>query len=139
MDISIFVDKKMIPTTENLIESLSGTYELWNDLTGYVHLKYPSAIDEWKYSGDKYGWSFRIKDKKRVILYLLPRDKFFKTAFVFGQKATDAVMNSRISDKIKSELESARVYAEGRGIRIDVNNDIIINDIKKLIDIKIEH
>ena len=139
MDISVFVDKKMIPTTENLIESLTDTYELWKNLTGYVHLKYPSAIDEWKYSGDKYGWSFLIKDKKRVILYLLPRDKFFKTAFVFGQKATDAVMNSPISDKIKSELKSARVYAEGRGIRIDVDNEIIINDIKKLIDIKIEH
>ena len=139
MDISIFVDKKMIPTTENLIESLTGTYELWKDLTGYVHLKYPSAVDEWKYSGDKYGWSFRIKDSKRVILYLLPRDKFFKTAFVFGQKATDAVMNSRISDQIKSELESARVYAEGRGIRLDILNDTIFNDLKTLIDIKISH
>lgn len=139
MDISIFVDKKMIPTTENLIESLTGTYELWKDLTGYVHLKYPSAVDEWKYSGDKYGWSFRIKDKKRVILYLLPRDKFFKTAFVFGQKATDAVMNSQISDKIKSELESARVYAEGRGIRLDILNETILNDLKTLIDIKISH
>jgi hypothetical protein len=139
MDISIFVDKKMIPTTENLIESLTGTYELWKDLTGYVHLKYPSAVDEWKYSGDKYGWSFRIKDKKRVIVYLLPRDKFFKTAFVFGQKATDAVMNSQISDKIKSELESARVYAEGRGIRLDILNETILNDLRTLIDIKISH
>jgi hypothetical protein len=139
MDISIFVDKKMIPTTENLIESLTGTYELWKDLTGYVHLKYPSAVDEWKYSGDKYGWSFRIKDKKRVILYLLPRDKFFITAFVFGQKATDAVMNSQISDKIKSELESARVYAEGRGIRLDILNETILNDLRTLIDIKISH
>ena len=139
MDISIFADKKMIPTTENLKESLDGTYEIWNELTGYVHLKYPSAIDEWKYSGDKYGWSFRIKDKKRVIIYLLPRDKFFKTAFVFGQKATDAVMNSRISDNIKSELESARVYAEGRGIRLDILNETILNDLKTLIDIKISH
>ena len=139
MDISIFVDKKMIPTTENLKESLDGTYEIWNGLTGYVHLKYPSAIEEWKYSGDKYGWSFRIKDKKRVIIYLLPRDKFFKTAFVFGQKATDAIMNSSISDNIKSELESARVYAEGRGIRLDILNETILNDLKTLIDIKISH
>jgi hypothetical protein len=139
MDISIFVDKKIIPTTENLIESLGGTYELWKDLSGYVHLKYPSAVDEWKYSGDKYGWSFRIKDKKRVIVYLLPRDKFFKTAFVFGQKATDAVMNSLISDKIKSELESAKVYVEGRGIRLDILNETILYDLKTLIDIKIAH
>jgi hypothetical protein len=139
MDISIFVDKKIIPTTENLIESLGGTYELWKDLSGYVHLKYPSAVDEWKYSGDKYGWSFRIKDKKRVIVYLLPRDKFFKTAFVFGQKATDAVMNSLISDKIKSELESAKVFVEGRGIRLDILNETIFYDLKTLIDIKIAH
>lgn len=96
-------------------------------------------MDEWNYSGDKYGWGFRIKDKKRAIIYLLPRDRFFKAAFVFGQKATDAIMASRISDTIKSELASARVYAEGRGIRITVSNQSNINDIKELIDIKIAY
>lgn len=139
MDKSIFIDKKTVPTESDLEDSLAESYPLWQTLKEYVHLKYPASLDEWNYPGDKYGWSFRIKDKKRAILYFLPRDQFFKVAFVFGQKATDTIMKSGISDAIKSELEAARVYAEGRGIRIDVCSDGILNDIKELIDIKISH
>jgi Protein of unknown function (DUF3788) len=139
MDISIFTDKKITPNNNDLVTSLCNTYNLWKTIVDYAHLKYPKAADEWNYSGDKYGWSFRIKDKKRAIIYLMPRDKFFKVAFVFGQKATDAVMQSKISNLLKTELQSARVYAEGRGIRIDINDELIINDIKELIDIKLAY
>jgi hypothetical protein len=137
MDKSIFTDKEKPPTNNDLIDALGNTYHLWQMIKDYALLKCTESIDEWKYSGDKYGWSFRIKDKKRVICYMLPRGKFFKVAFVYGQKATDKVMKSRVTDAIKMELASARVYAEGRGIRIDMKDNTIINDIKELIKIKL--
>jgi hypothetical protein len=137
MDKSIFTDKKNIPQNEDLIKNLDKTFSLWETLKEYVYQKYPKAVEDWNYPGEKYGWSFRIKDKKRTIIYFLPRDKFFKVAFVFGQKATDLVMKSQISNTIKSELESAKVYAEGRGIRIDIKDENILTDIKQLIDIKL--
>jgi len=139
MDISIFTDKKIMPVDDDLHIPLGNMYEMWQQITGYVHLKYPAAIDMWNYSGDKYGWSFRIKDKKRVIVYLLPRDRFFKVVMIFGQKATDAVMNSQVAEALKSELASAKVYVEGRCIRIDILNETILSDLKTLIDIKISH
>jgi Protein of unknown function (DUF3788) len=46
-------------------------------------------------------------------------------------------MNSDISKDIKTELQKAKVYAEGRGIRIQVTNMNLMKDLKKLIDIKI--
>lgn len=46
-------------------------------------------------------------------------------------------MKSHIANSIKTELDSAKVYAEGRGIRIDVVDKMIISDIKELIDIKL--
>ncbi len=58
---------------------------------------------------------------------------------ICGQKATVEVLKSKVSQTIKSELEAARVYAEGRGIRIDINDENLINDIKKLIDIKLAY
>ncbi|HEU4860205.1 MAG TPA: DUF3788 family protein, partial [Chitinophagaceae bacterium] len=66
-----------------------------------------------------------------------PRDGFFKAAFVFGPKATGIILKSDISDDIKGELRAAKVYAEGRGIRIEVKNKTILNDLKTLITIKI--
>jgi hypothetical protein len=137
MDISIFTDKSKQPAKHDLIKALDKTFEIWQEIREYTLLKYPDAIEEWNYSGDKYGWSFRIKDKKRAILYLLPRDRYFKVAFVFGQKATYAIMESDIAAEIKSELQSAKVYAEGRGIRLAVMDEKILADIKRLIDLKL--
>ncbi|MBK6400162.1 MAG: DUF3788 family protein [Bacteroidetes bacterium] len=93
-------------------------------------------MDEWKFSSEKFGWSFRISDK-RVIIYL-PRDQYFKVAFVFGQKATDSILKSKISSEIMNELKSAKVYSEGRGIRISITDKTLVNDVQKLISFKIE-
>lgn len=135
--ISIFTDKNIIPSVNDLKKALGDTFIVWEALAEYAKKAYPKAAEEWSFSGLKYGWNFKIKDKKRAILYLLPRDGFFKAAFVFGQKATDAIMRSDVSGIIKSEIQNAKVYAEGRGIRIAVTNDSITEDLKKLITIKV--
>jgi hypothetical protein len=136
---SIFTEKEKMPTEEALKKALSNTFELWTALIESTKKANPDLLNEWKYSSEKYGWSFRISEKKRVLIYLLPRDKFFKVAFVFGQKATDEILKSNISEAIVNELKSAKVYAEGRGIRIEVRDKSIIDDIKKLITIKIKN
>jgi hypothetical protein len=136
-DTSIFTGKETKPSKKDLIEKLGSTYKLWVELEQFVFEKYPNGITEWNYPGIKYGWSYRIKDKKRAIIYLLPRDKYFKAAFVFGQKATDIILESSISKEIKVDLSQSKKYAEGRGIRIDIKKDSIIPDIKKLIEIKL--
>ncbi|WP_462244752.1 DUF3788 family protein [Ferruginibacter sp.] len=58
-------------------------------------------------------------------------------AFVFGPKALDKIMASNIDTAIKTELQNAKPYAEGRGIRIVVKNKKILKNISQLIDIKL--
>ena len=137
MDTSIFIDKTYKPEQKDLITALGKTYNLWQDIINLVYLKYPNAASDWNFPGQKYGWSFKIKDKKRAIIYLLPRDKQFMVAFNFGQEAFKKIMASKISEEIKHSLESAKVYAEGRGIRIEVKNQKPLKDISQLIDIKL--
>ena len=137
MDISIFADKTVEPTQKDLQEQLGSLYPLWEQIAESVRKKYPNPKEEWNYPGKKYGWSFRLKDKRRAIIYLLPRKDFFKVAFVFGQKATDQIMASNITKVIKEDLANAKKYAEGRGVSIEVHNSELINDIEKLMDIKI--
>ena len=137
MDISIFTDKTAEPTQKDLQEQLASLYPLWEQIAESVRKKYPKPKEEWNYPGKNYGWSFRLKDKKRAIIYLLPRQGYFKVAFVFGQKATDQIMAGDIDAAIKEDLAGAKKYAEGRGLSIEVHNAKPINDIEKLIDIKI--
>lgn len=136
MDISIFTDKAVEPTPTDLQEQLGSHLNLWNSIVEFVNEKYPNPKEEWNYPGKKYGWSFRLKDKKRAIIYLLPREGYFKVAFVFGQKAYDQIMASDINSAIKEDLASAKKYAEGRGIPIHATKENL-SDIKTLVEIKL--
>jgi hypothetical protein len=135
---NIFTDKQLKPTDETLEAALGVSHTYWQELKNYVFSLYPEAIEEWNYTKSG-GWSFRMKDKKRAIIYLIPQDGYFKAALVFGRKATDEVMASRVSTEIKTELESAKVYAEGRGIRIEVRDERMTGNIKILVDIKVRN
>lgn len=137
MDTSIFMDLSNTPVNNDLVIPLDKTYAFWTDIRNFVLDKYPEGIEEWHISVKKYGWIFRIKDKKRAIIYLLPREGFFKVAFVFGPKATEKILISNISEEIKDELRKSKVYMEGRVLQIDVKNDLKLKDIKALIEIKI--
>jgi hypothetical protein len=135
---SIFTDKNSKPTEEQLNDRIGVTSSLWHELEAFTKSSYPKASSAWHFSEEKYGWSYRISDAKRVIIYLLPREAYFKVAFVFGQKAFDKILESTISASIKEELRAAKVYAEGRGIRIDVKDEHVMSDVKELINIKLE-
>jgi len=137
MDKVVLKDRSKIPTEITLKNLLGVNFNQWQIIYDYSHLKYPEVSTEWNYPGDKYGWSFSMKDKKRVILYFLPRENYFKLAFVCGQKATDDILNSKIAEEIKKELKAAKVHAEGRGIWIDIKDGTLINDIKALIDLNL--
>ena len=134
---SIFTDKNITPAKVDLEHALGKSINLWNQIEDYTKKSCSAFIDEWNYSSPKYGWSYRIKDKKRVLVYLLPRDNFFKVAMVFGDKAFQKIIESDISMDIINELKAAKAYAEGRGIRIDIMDNKLIEDVKKLILIKI--
>jgi hypothetical protein len=136
LDHSIFMEKENNPEEEELKQALGKTFLFWKEIRTFTEGKVKGVVSEWNYPGAKYGWSFRIKDKKRTVIYLLPRDKFFKVAFVFGQKATDEILAGNYPREIKDELNAARVYAEGRGIRIDVKDKEMVETILLMVSIK---
>jgi hypothetical protein len=67
----------------------------------------------------------------------MPYGGFFRISLVFGEKATKEALASGIPKEIKDTISSAKVYAEGKGFRINVMNKKIVKDIKKLIDLKL--
>lgn len=137
MDSSIFTDKTKMPQQDDLAAALGTRYQLWQDLCEMTVTKYPRALSEWYFPGAKWGWNFRIKDKKRAIVYLLPREHFFMAAFVFGEKAYEKILESTVSQTIKEDLQASRPYAEGRGIRIEVKDQKTLKDLGQLVDIKL--
>jgi hypothetical protein len=137
METIVFPDKDKMPGEAEVKKVLGKTYLVWQKVCNLVYAKVPGALSEWNFPGVKYGWSFRVKSKKRVIIYFLPRPGFFRVAFVFDNRAYNEIMRSSVSEEIKNSLTSAKVYAEGRGIRIDVTSENVLPDIVQLLDIKL--
>lgn len=139
MALSFFDDKSNPPADKALKDALKNNYPHWGRVKSFVFEHYPASTEEWAFSGKNYGWGFRLRDKKRVIVYLTPCDGFFKTSLVFGQKAFEEIMKSKVSREIKKILEEAPVYAEGHGFRIDIKDEKYLSDLEKLILVKLKY
>lgn len=139
-EISVFTEIDKTPDEGALRANIGEkAFQQWAALCDFVFEQYPKAKAEWKFSGVKYGWSFSIKDKKRAIIYFLPRQLFFKVAFVFGQKAYDVILNGDFPAEIQLALSNAPKYAEGRGIRLPIGTSTDLDFIKRLIKVKLSH
>jgi len=136
MALSILDDKSVTPNEIQLKDVLGKRLQLWNDVKQYVCDNYSDTHEEWHFAGKNYGWSLRLKRKERTILYLIPCEEYFMVAFVFGEKAVAAAHKSTLPKSILDMINSARKYAEGRGIRVEVKRSADIASIKVLTEIK---
>ena len=136
---SFFLDKSTTPTPHDLKLVLENTYPIWQEIENLVYEQYPDGQPKWNFPGKKYGWNFTIKDKRRALIYFIPQKSSFEVAFVFGQKATDMILENDFDPLIKKKLQEAKKYAEGRGIRIEIKDKTYLQDIKKLITVKLKY
>jgi hypothetical protein len=74
--------------------------------------------------------------KKRNLFFCIPGEGYFTIAFVFGDKAVRVVEESDLPVRMIRELQSARRYAEGRGLRIEVRKHSEIDHVVRLAAIK---
>ena len=66
----------------------------------------------------KYGWSLRLKQKSRNIVYLGPGEGCFMVSFVLSDKAFEAAKQAHLSKTVQDALANAPRYPEGNGLRL---------------------
>jgi len=136
MALSILDDKSKQPDDNDLTEVLGRTKSLWDELVTHAAKEYEPVTQEWIFSGKNYGWALRLKHKKRPIFYLIPCQRYLLCAFVFGRKATEVARQSALPKDVMKTINEARVYAEGRGFRLEVRKKQDVGIMKKLASIK---
>ena len=128
-----FDDKARVPDEKALAGGLGPAKRLWDEIVGHIKAEYAPVTEAW---GFYKAWSLRLKRKKRTILYLLPREGHCLCAFVFGGKATEAARAAKLPEATLKEIETATVYAEGRGFRLEVRTARDVETMKTLAAIK---
>ncbi len=139
MALSALDDKSREPDEAMLAEVLGPSKGLWDVVLACLAEECPGVQNEWGFAGPRYGWSLSPKHKKRTILYLTPQRESFLVSFALGERAVVAAEQSTLPAHVLDAIRSARQYAEGRGVRIDVRQRGDVDAIKKLIEIKMTH
>jgi hypothetical protein len=134
-----FNDKQQQPTDDMLAEALGETKVLLDELIDFIETEFGECRPEWKYYGNKYGWSLKLFNKKRNVLFVGPEEGYFNTAFAFGEKTYEAIMESKLPAFIKDELRNAPVYVEGRPLRMEIKSPLHMDDLKQLVVFKLRH
>ena len=139
MSVSVFSNKEIEPDDSLLESELGSSKDFLNEIIRHIQKVYGEARPEWKHYGAKTGWLLKVFYKKRNLFFVVPFKGFFKVSFVFGDKAVENVMSSALPDKIKQELMSARKYAEGRGLQVEVKIKQDVECVLELVRIKMNN
>ena len=137
--LSAFDDKSTKPDVKDLKKTLGRSAVHWDDLVAHVTAKYAPLDETWIFSGANWGWSLRLKRKRRTVLYMTPCKGHFLVGFVLGEKAVSAARGSTLPRSTITIIDEAKKYAEGRGVRIEIKNKSNLAIAKKLAAIKMEH
>jgi len=133
-----FIGKRETPTDDDLAAELGRSAKgLWDRLLAGLAEQHNIVTREWHSYSPKAGWSLRLKRDKRTILYLSPCRGCFRASFALGGKAVEAARASGLPPSVIRIIDSAKRYAEGTGVRIDVNGPEDIAVVEKLAAIKL--
>lgn len=135
--ISVFLNKDQKPDAAELQMHLGSTITYWEQLHHFVFEQYPGAEELWSYFSKNYGWGYRIKDKRRAIIYMSPYEGYFQVTMLFGPRALEHIYASDLDPWIRKTLEEGKKYPEGKVIHIPVRDNTWIKSIQKLIKVKL--
>ena len=139
MAASIFDDKEKKPTPQKLARALGESNGLWKEIKKHLKAEYGELTDHWKYYGKNYGWMLKTLRKKRNLFFFVPLEGAFNVSFVFGDKAVAAAERSDLPKDLVKTLKNARKYAEGRGLKIEVKSLTDVENVKRLVEIKVNN
>lgn len=132
-----FIGKKEEPTRHELAKALGPSKAVWDQFLTELAVDHGVGIREWKCYSPKWGWSLRVKRKKRTIVWLSPQAGRFDVIFIYGPKAVAAVHKGKLSQKIIKALDASPKYPEGTGLRLVIRSQRSIGTLKKLAEIKL--
>jgi hypothetical protein len=110
-----FVDPDAQPTEPALRAALGSAYDCY---TGLLDLA--SGHDRtWTFSRGS-GWTLKIHDRKKALLYLIPLTGAFRASMAIRQAEREAALIDDDLAPIRGKLVDSRKYAEGYALQFDV-------------------
>ncbi len=136
MPLSAFADKTHSPTESELRIALGKAFASWARLLELVDERIGPTDVVWGFTSASTGWGLRVRQKERVIFYMTPQPNRFLVSFALGEKAVAIAREARLSARVRSAIEAAPRYAEGRGVRLEISSSRELASLATLAEIK---
>ena len=128
------------PVMENIKDFVK--IELWNELCLYLENTY-SVLPKIEYSrcSMQKGWNVKYKKGGKSLCTLYPMDGWFIALVVIGEKeqAEAELIMPACSMPIQRLFHETAFSTGGRGLMIEVGEGAVLEDVMKLIQIRIKH
>lgn len=136
---SAFPAKDREPGDGDLRLVLGGAYDAWHRLQALLAARLRNLEPVWGYAGVRYGWSLRVRQGKRILVYLTPQAGQFLVSFALGARAVAAAQATRLPAAMLRVIDAAPRYAEGRGVRFVTRSERQVAALVRLTEIKSRH
>jgi hypothetical protein len=134
----MFSDKEIKPDNELIFSIIKDKKVLWLDIMKHMNENFPLASGDWYYYNDGKQWLFKMVLKKKTIFWAGLFEDTFRLTFYFGDKALPIIEESSLPDNMKIEFKTGKKYGAIRGLTVVINDHSDVENVQKLIAIKIK-
>ena len=139
MALSVFDDPSRRPGDDELKAVLGRAGDRWDELIEELSRVFVPLTSQWGFAGSNWGWSLRLAQRRRTILYLTPQQRRFLAGFALGGRAMRAAHEVPLDPTVLGQIDTAPQYAEGRGVRIEVRTKSDVARVMQLAAVKMAH
>jgi len=131
--------KNTIKPYSEVKERLGNASVAWEKLTGRIRFHY--EMDELWEEGNpthKHHSNLRFRRGGKTLITLCIREGYFIAAIVLGKEERDKFEQRRkeFGNEICKEFENTEVLHDGKWLGFDVNNESLVDDFIRLLEIK---
>ena len=137
MESVVLYDKSVKPNDEIIFSIIGDKELLWKQTFSYLYDNNKDIIGVWKYGNCGKEWIFRAMKKNKKLFWIRILMDTFRIGFWFADRLEPIIIESELPDSIKKQYENAERFNKSRCIYIDMFDSNDFNNVKKLIDLKL--
>ncbi|MFL7870297.1 MAG: DUF3788 family protein [Anaerolineales bacterium] len=138
MSVGAFTDKKQQPTESEIQRVMGAGLSYWEELVQYVHQQYAPDEEFHFMYGKKYGWALRFQMRGKLLTSFYPTNGGLTVQINLGPAAIEQALEMRLGEHVVGVINRATAYSEGRWLFIPVKSPRDIQDIQRLIALRVE-
>lgn len=134
MSFSCLVDKTALPDDQVVFDLLGEASNAWREIESYLVER--KAKPAFKFYGKNYGWALRFVKSGKSIIALYPTTRDFYLQIILNAEQEQTILEKIQNDEVKRVISSTPRAYEGKWIFIKYSDFKNVEEIKKMVDIR---